>query len=294
LDAKRNRRLRDRPLVALDWGYVQSLPRDSLYLPNRYNYVIPEIAFLEASTSTGGEPVGLVRKLIQVLQLNWSRVFLASHLGHLAPLEDVPGKTVDRLLIANRPFFSSQEHADGFDTGHGAGSFVGLSEDEHPYRSIQTKFDEGRALFSKRIGEAAAESRPLATRPLEEFDAGVVEPKAAAGYPTLFHEKYGSAEWRAVLEVFPDRHAVGRWWRAAVWYWLREARGVGSRRLRNDWADLVYVFTSSYADQFWTADNGAAEVVRLLFPGVRVVCVAPESVGTRSKAISPTGGWNDS
>jgi hypothetical protein len=87
----------------------------------------------------------------------------------------------------------------------------------------------------------------------------------------LFHDRYSTPAWQAALSEFPDRHAVGRWWRVALRYWCRAAQGKTDDDMRNDWADSIYVFTVSYADEFWTADKKAARIVKLLFPNTEVV-----------------------
>src|ERR1051326_9117718 len=107
MDAKWKRRLGSRPLVALDWNFIRSMRDTASPLPNTFNYLIPEMALVEAVTSDSASPVKLTKNLLRFLKVNQSRALLASHVGHFIPVEDQPNKVAERGFIAHGPFFAN-------------------------------------------------------------------------------------------------------------------------------------------------------------------------------------------
>ncbi|GEM_PF-5262616 len=275
------RRLRSKPLVLLDWGYIRALGNDAMHLSNRYNYLVPELALVEACTAERGSPTRFAHKLLRFLKQNQTRTYLASHLAHMLQAEPKPGVLADRLLIAHRPFFETEEDANSVNVEGLDARVKGLGGNDHPYTAIQREFEEGRATFAAGIRENDTGRGILARQTPEDLGSFIVRPETVTGWVSVFNHRYESRRWKAALMVFPDRHAAGRWWRVALWYWLREARGVGPKRLRNDWWDSIYVFTASYCDQFWTVDQEAAQLVGLLFKETKVVFQSPQGIGAR-------------
>jgi len=250
-------------------------------LPSRFNYLIPELALVEACTAERGSPVQFARKLLRFLKQNQPRTFLASHLGHMLQVETEPGRLADRYLIAYIPFFETYADACSVDESGLEARVEAISKAEHPYVAIQREFERGRSQFAASLFDKAEGRRIISRAGLDTLDEWLVQPGTVAKWVTLFNERYTSQEWRQALEVFPDRHAAGRWWRSALWYWIREARGIGPKRLRNDWWDSIYVFTASYCDEFWTTDREAGNLVRLLFPATHVPTLTPDQVRER-------------
>lgn len=248
-------------------------------LPNKFNYLLPEVALVEACSATRGSPVALAHKLLRFLKQNRSRMFYASHLRHLMDAETSPGVLANRYLIAYRPFFNSEEDAINVDVANLEEMVQDVVECTRSYVSIMSEFEDGRSRFAAACHDKATRYGNLQNSTPADIEHAIVQPSFVARWATLFDDRFATPEWQVALDVFPDRHAVGRWWRATLWYWLREARGIGPKRLRNDWWDSVYVFTASYADQFWTADEEAAHLVSLLFNQTKVVFRTPQEIG---------------
>ena len=211
MDAKKwTRRLASRPLVALDWNFIRSMRDTASALPNTFNYLVPEMALVEAVTSDSASPVKLTKNLLRFLKLNQCRTFLASHIGHFIPAEDSPGKLAPPGFIAHAPFFETEAEAFDVDVATLENRVREMKGHDHPYASIQREFEEGRSHFADLMRQGAAPHGKLEHNHPDDFDRLVVEPKIAAGWATRFDDKYEDPEWQAALGTFPDQHAAGR------------------------------------------------------------------------------------
>jgi len=235
------------------------------HLPNRFWYLLPEHVLYEAATAL--DPEKMARKLHRILYTNRARIALGRHWNHIAEFEFEPGTCVERSDLIYRWVPRNE-----------------ASWDDSQWRSLCTspaatrEFDARKKAFDERRDEFATLIRSAAqerySARLEDTDWSVLQefvcaPASVMPMLTHFASEYDCREWHDALSVFPDQHAVGRFWRILLWFFLRSTK-LGQRRLRNDWEDGSYAFLASYADEFWTLDNDLADVSRLLFPSVEV------------------------
>ena len=90
-------------------------------------------------------------------------------------------------------------------------------------------------------------------------------------------ERFDGPRWRAVLSVFPDRLAAGRWARIIIWYALmRSLNPTGhEHEFENNWDDAHYAFLASYTHRIATHDNGMKRLIAAVFPSVTVCSWKP-------------------
>jgi hypothetical protein len=149
-----------------------------------------------------------------------------------------------------------------------ADSSEALAHDSKPKEA----YDNFRREFGQIFRHNAAERQRESGAPLD-WDAvqdAVLAPNAIWTFVQRQFPAYDTPEWREVLCVFPDRHAIGRFVRLSLWQLLRAGRLSAETKLRNDWEDIQYAFMASYSSQFWTRDRDLAKAVEQLFPSVRV------------------------
>jgi hypothetical protein len=274
----RARRLAGRKLIAIDWGVIRAMPSHGVSTPlsNRANYVLPEMSLMEAATTSDTRSVSMVDKLAHFLRANRSSAFIAAHLGNLTDLERdpsvlAPAKSIARSLW--RDLIPNDEAVERESIAHG---IARIKTDEQQYPKMQVEFEDGREEFGRLMREARAASEVVDLGSFEsmdptEFAAIVNRCDVVAHWVTVFDAQYADPAWQAALCQHSD-HAVARWWRVALWYWLIALKRGPEARHRNDWEDSIYVFTASYCNELWTADEGMADACTTLFPHVNVVC----------------------
>jgi hypothetical protein len=262
-----SRRLRSCPLVALDWNYVRGLSGNRL--PAGRNYLINEVMLSEAAHSENN-PEGRVKKLVAVLQDNLDRIVVGKHWNHVVDLEKTPG-----LIVATEDTINAHFRP-GDRVGDAVATHVWLKEatagdSAEEYKRTKSAFNEQREDH-KSAAEKAAEQLggDLRATSRTVFEKGLTERTAIVDWICKDSKKYDTDSWREALACFPDRHAVGRMFRIWVWQWFRATYLSNEDRLRNDAEDSAYLFSASYADEFWTHDGDLGDACRVLFPTVRV------------------------
>jgi hypothetical protein len=269
------------PIVVVNWSFLRAM--NCAHLPDKFSYVIPEACLVEAATSDDNRRVRLSVKLLRILKANWRRVFLASHVQHLIRAEPQPGTTVDRHAIARMPFFNDEQEANSITEDQLAANLHNVAELERPNLAAKKEFEDLRERFAEVSHQHAARFGGMSANVLPAIEETVRQPVMAVQLANRFEPKYEAPEWKQALSEFPDRHAVGRWCRIALWYFLRKAQGLGTKKLRNDFEDAQYVFTASYADELWTRDGAMKRTVEVLFPHTKVRCCAPQGVLSREE-----------
>lgn len=256
-----------------DLGALRALPKHTNFSADAC-LVISDLTFAEAADSAdGAAPVNKLRSILEhpevaprfLIAHHWQTIVAQEHrTKQAARTRDIINHEMTlhvRRAVARRDDWRVHVHQ------------ALRSQAYRDYVDLKTAFVTGGNAF-------ALDDRNAPVR--RAFLSGELSLVSWIRRPQLVTEflyarptrlNWRSRKWRAQLEVFPDRLAVGRWIRLMAYYSMRRlmAAEQPDAKYSNNYEDASYAFLASYTRHLATQDGLLRECVGALFPNVTIV-----------------------
>jgi|GEM_PF-6007518 len=273
-----SRGLGTNPSVVLDTVALRALGR-SQPLPTDFNFVILDIAMLELLSTDSADPTGLANKVVDLFRRCGDRLLVSKYWQDVSRSERTPGcaMTPDDLIHWELTYGLRGDRLIR------QGDISAVIEELKPLVQEHAK--------TKRTFVELVKERTTHLRSSQHYSSSLMQAMRGSGRDQIDYirrsdlavwlhnlpqnDRYRHAEWSKVLSVFPDIHAIARWFRALEWYSMRHVIGFESR-FENCYEDALVAWTSSYSGILVTNDIDLRLAVNALFPRVRVVSVLSE------------------
>ena len=259
-----------RPWVVFDWGVVRSLKKNS-GIPGEFSIAFPDALLVEALTSD--KPDSFVRKAIDALRESGAenRLLLCRHWEEVSRSEHNPKKIAAPVQIVHGEITNTvrQHFASGFEPtltrDDVLEDLIGPAQSKESYIQLCERIKLGILDRHPRVAQDLIRDRAE----LLKFarDEEVI-------YPVLIRDnpRFRGRAWKSRLQTFPDRTAIGRWFRILLWYSLQWVTrpDIPREKFGNNWDDAHYLFCASYTMHLATDDIGMAEAAQAILPQIKV------------------------
>lgn len=250
----------ERPWIVLDLNLL----RARRPLPATGAFVIPDI--LAAEVCTSDNPEVSIRVLEEALRAIGPHRLLVARYWHELSRREAPRALVPPGEIVQPKYTLMLAKAL-------SGRRPGLVLDDTDIG----QYERDRAAFvglAKRFSVWMDSAQKNRLKILRNEPASMLEfiqgPAIHCQFIARNMPRYSSPDWQKVLAAFPDRAAIGRWTRIALWYAAQYAVGK-TRKFENNYDDSHYLFTASYTRYLATNDARLKEAASALFPQIRCI-----------------------
>lgn len=259
--------------VVADLNIFRSMQNGAADIPGNYGIILLDILFNEIIGTD--KPAAIAMKLRKILENTSSSRLFIGKIWEAIAIDEEPGieSTINDVIHWNMTKRLRDDLLVDNDEWPSLAQQLQAAPEYQEYIRRKSEFIEWRSLLAsesiKKFGSSQLNEWNSDSRGLVEMTR---EPSLILGYAPKSDPRFNSSEWQNALNVFPDRHAVGRWWRLIVWYGIQHAMSQRKRETNiNDWEDAQYALLGTYAGIVVTRDKKLSEAISVVSPNTIVL-----------------------